>query len=185
MDLKKSAVVPVAIGLLVVAGIAAGVFAFGNTQSETKVMVDKDVMMQKEGMQDETAMMEKNDEVMMDKKEGETGMEKNDSVMMSKGSYQVYSANKLALAASEDVVLFFRATWCPTCRAVDADIRANISAIPAGLTILDVNYDSSSALKQKYGVTTQHTFVQVAADGTLIKKWTGSPTLAALALQVQ
>jgi thiol-disulfide isomerase/thioredoxin len=87
--------------------------------------------------------------------------------------------------ATHDVVLFFRAGWCPTCRAVDSDIKANLSKIPSSLAILDVNYDNSSALKQKYGVTYQHTFVQVDKDGNLIKKWSGSPTLAALVAEVK
>jgi len=105
--------------------------------------------------------------------------------MMKAGSYEVYAPEKLAKANLGNVVLFFRAVWCPTCKAVDEDIRAHLSAIPAGLTILDVDYDKSTALKQKYGVTYQHTFVQVKADGTLIKKWSGSPTLSALSAEVQ
>ena len=105
--------------------------------------------------------------------------------MMERGSYELYAPEKLVKADSGDVVLFFRASWCPTCKAVDADIRSNLPAIPGGLTILDVNYDNSSDLKKKYGVTYQHTFVQVKADGTLIKKWSGSPTLAALVAEVQ
>mgnify|MGYP001597709164 CR=1 FL=1 len=103
--------------------------------------------------------------------------------MMQKGSYEAYSAEKLALAAEGDVVLFFRASWCPTCRALDADIKANV--VPEGVTILDVNYDTEVALKQKYGVTMQHTLVQVDAEGNLIQKWTGSPSLASLVAKVQ
>lgn len=101
------------------------------------------------------------------------------------GSYEAYDASKLANANSGDVVLFFRAAWCPTCRALDADIRSKLGGIPADLTILDVDYDNSTELKQKYGVTYQHTFVQVDAQGNLIKKWTNSPTLAALVMEIQ
>jgi thiol-disulfide isomerase/thioredoxin len=102
------------------------------------------------------------------------------------GSYEAYAPEKVALASdSHQVVLFFRASWCPTCRAVDADIRSHLSQIPANLAILDVNYDNSTALKQKYGVTYQHTFVQVDKDGNLLKKWAGSPTLAALVAEVK
>lgn len=104
---------------------------------------------------------------------------------VQKGTYEPYAPEKLTKANSGDVVLFFRASWCPTCKVVDSDIRARLSAIPGTLTILDVDYDNSAALKQKYGVTYQHTFVQVKADGTLIKKWSGSPTLAALVAEVQ
>ena len=121
-------------------------------------------------------MMKKDETSMMDK--GDT--------MMKAGSYEAYEPEKVALAsATHDVVLFFRASWCPTCRAVDSDIKANLGKIPSSLTILDVNYDNSASLKQKYGVTYQHTFVQVDKDGNLIKKWSGSPTLSALVTEVK
>ena len=134
--------------------------------------------MQKDDTAIDDSMMKKDDAV-IDPSAGGAG------AMMEKGSYETYAPEKLAKANSGDVVLFFRASWCPTCKAVDADIRANLPAIPGGLTVLDVDYDNSSSLKQKYGVTYQHTFVQVRADGTLIKKWSGSPTLAALVAEVQ
>src|SRR3989344_328137 len=102
-----------------------------------------------------------------------------------RGTYEVYSPEKLVLAETGKVVLFFRAPWCPNCRALDADIRANLSDIPEGVTILDVDYDNSTALKQKYGVTYQHTLVQVDALGNQIAKWTSSPTLATLLTAVK
>jgi len=105
--------------------------------------------------------------------------------MIERGSYEAYSPEKVSLASSQDVVLFFRASWCPSCRSLDADIRANINNIPAGVVILDVNYDDSTALKQKYGVTYQHTFVQVDAQGNQIAKWTLSPTLASLITNIK
>lgn len=137
---------------------------------EDSIMGKDDAMMEKED-----AMMKKDDAMM-----------KGEGVMMEKkGTYEAYAANKLALADSGDLVLFFRASWCPTCKALDANIKANMSAIPEGITILDVDYDNSTALKQKYGVTYQHTLVQVRSDGSMIKKWSGSPTLAALVVEVQ
>ena len=113
-----------------------------------------------------------------------SAMEK-DTIMMKPGSYEVYAPEKIASAATlGHVVLFFRAVWCPTCRNLDNDIRAHLGEIPHDLTIFDVNYDNSSDMKKKYGVTYQHTFVEVDANGTLIKKWSGSPTLAALVAEV-
>lgn len=100
--------------------------------------------------------------------------------MAKPGAYEVYSADKLAKANDGTVVLFFRASWCPTCKAADADIRAHLGVIPANVTILDVDYDTHADLKKKYGVTYQHTFVQVDAQGNALKKWSGSPTLAAI-----
>jgi thiol-disulfide isomerase/thioredoxin len=138
--------------------------------------MENEAMMQEKGA-DESTMMKKDDAVMKDTMTEEKAMQE-------KGSYEPYTASTLAKASGGDVVLFFRATWCPTCRALDADIKANQQNIPAGLTILDVNYDTETALKQKYGVTVQHTLVQVSADGTLIKKWQGNPTLTALVAQV-
>jgi thiol-disulfide isomerase/thioredoxin len=100
--------------------------------------------------------------------------------------YVPYSSTAVSTyAAQGDVVLFFRAGWCPSCRALDADIVSNIKTAPAGLTILDVNYDTATELRQRYGVTTQHTLVQIAADGTLIKKWSGGSTLASVVAQVE
>lgn len=96
------------------------------------------------------------------------------------GSYEIYTPEKIARAETGQVVLFFRAPWCPTCRALDADIRAKQDLIPVGLTILDVDYDTATTLKQKYGVTYQHTLVQVDSAGMAIGKWTGSPTLITL-----
>lgn len=150
---------------------------------EEKMMMEKEAQMKKDdAMKDDESMMEKEDSVMMN----DDAMMKKEDVMVKAGSYEAYAPEKVALAsASHDVVLFFRASWCPSCRAIDADIKANIGDIPANLSILDVNYDDATALKQKYGVTYQHTFVQVDASGTLIKKWSGSPTLSALVKEVQ
>ncbi len=105
--------------------------------------------------------------------------------MHEPGSYQSYSPEKTALAATEKVVLFFHASWCPTCRALDADINAHLSDIPEHIVILDVDYDTAASLRQKYGVTIQHTLVQVDADGAMLQKWTGSPTLAELVSHIK
>lgn len=114
-------------------------------------------------------------------KEGlSTMMEKKSegAMMATAGSYDVYSPEKIAKAATGKVVLFFRAGWCPTCKALDTDIRSHLKDIPAEVTILDVDYDNSTTLKQKYGVTYQHTLVQVDASGNQITKWSGGLTLA-------
>ncbi len=178
MDDTKMSALPVAIGLVVLVGIGAAAYAYSNSQ-KNEAMMEKDAI-EKSGkaMKENGAMMEKD-------ATKEDGAMMQQDVMLEKGTYESYGAEKLARADKGDVVLFFRAGWCPTCRALDADIRANAGAIPAGLTILDVNYDSETALKKKYGVTYQHTFVQVAYDGSMIATWKGSPTLTALVAQVK
>lgn len=93
------------------------------------------------------------------------------------GSYEVYAPEKLAKASDGKVVLFFKASWCPTCKALDGNIKANLDKIPSDVTILEVDYDKYEDLKKKYNVTYQHTMVQVDSSGEMIKKWSGSPTL--------
>lgn len=65
-------------------------------------------------------------------------------------------------------VLFFHASWCPKCRALDADIEAN--PIPEGMTIFKVDFDTALDLRQTYGVTLQTTIVYVDDDGALLTK---------------
>ncbi len=101
------------------------------------------------------------------------------------GSYEAYSADKLSRAENGDVVLFFHASWCPSCRGLNKDIENNLASIPGGVTILKTDYDKETELKKKYGVTYQHTLVQVDKDGNLIKKWSGSPSLDRLLAQIQ
>ena len=101
------------------------------------------------------------------------------------GTYEAYSAEKIAFAANGDVVLFFHAPWCPTCKALDTSINTNLTGIPANTKILKVDYDSSTELKKKYGVTYQHTLVQVDAKGNMITKWSGGNTLASITAKIQ
>lgn len=189
---KNTGIIVGVVALLVIAG---GAYAFVNSNNgammakekmeqqamedkammEKKAMEEKEVMM-KDGATETDSMMKKDEAGTMDKSE----------TMMKAGSYEAYSPEKVMLAsATHDVVLFFRAGWCPSCRVVDADIKANLSKIPSSLAILDVNYDNSASLKQKYGVTYQHTFVQVDKNGNLIKKWSGSSTLSAIVAEVK
>jgi thiol-disulfide isomerase/thioredoxin len=106
-------------------------------------------------------------------------------VMVSHGSYETYSADTLARAENGKVVLFFRASWCPSCKALDTDLRLNRTSIPKDVTILDVDYDTETALKATYGVTYQHTLVQVDASGAQLAKWNGSRTLTGLVAQMK
>jgi thiol-disulfide isomerase/thioredoxin len=156
-----------------------------NNQSDT-------TMEQKDDSKKDETMMEKDtkkDEAMMnhdamDKDAMDNMMDKKD-MMVKAGIYEDYAPAKLALAKTGKVVLFFKAGWCSTCKQVDGDITTNLDKIPQNVTILKIDYDNSTDLKKKYGVTTQHTFVQVDENGKLIKKWLGSPTLSDLASKIQ
>lgn len=172
------------IGIIALVVIIGGVYVSMNSKDD--VMMVKDSMDQKvidDKMADEKTMMDKDETSMMKKDETST-MEKPET-MMKVGSYEAYSADKLARAETGDVVLFFHASWCPSCRGLNSSIESNLKSIPEGVTILKTDYDTETELKKKYGVTYQHTLVQVDKDGNMIKKWSGSPSLDKLLSQIQ
>ena len=168
------------LGVLMLSGNQKEAAMMEQKAMEEKMMMEEKAMMEKKAMEEKAAM----EGGAMMEKDGAM-MEKDGDAMMAKGSYELYDASKIAMAETGKVVLFFKASWCPTCRALDADIKANLSAIPGGVTILEVDYDKSGDLKQKYGVTMQHTLVQVDAKGNLIAKWSGGNTLAAVTEKIK
>ena len=99
-----------------------------------------------------------------------------DSAPVISGKYVDYSADKVS-SASGVKILFFHAPWCPQCRALENDIKAN--TIPEGVTIFKVDYDSNQSLRQKYGITIQTSLVTIDSKGTLVKKYVAynDPTL--------
>ena len=102
------------------------------------------------------------------------------------GSFEAYSAERVAAAAENGkVVLFFHAAWCHTCRGLESSINANIAALPSDVTILKVDYDSALELRQKYGITIQHTLVQVDGNGEQITKWTGGNSIESITSRLQ
>jgi len=104
------------------------------------------------------------------------------SLVAQTDRYIKYSKSALDGAASNRRVLFFYASWCPTCIAADADLRANISKIPTDVTVIQVNYNDPATdqeekdLAQKYSVTYQHTFVQIDEQGNQVAVWNGGNT---------
>lgn len=102
------------------------------------------------------------------------------------GSYITWDEYQKDKAKYENnnVVLFFNASWCPTCQATVESLDASKGNFPEGLTVVSVDYDSSSELKKQYGVTTQHTFVEIKPNGDQVQKWTGSMTTEAIQAKV-
>ncbi len=88
--------------------------------------------------------------------------------------YADYRSDPQAYAAG-DVVLFFNATWCPTCQEATGNLEG--AQFPDGLTVVSVDYDANLQLRKEYGVTTQHTFIQVGPDGQELAKFTGATTV--------
>ena len=96
------------------------------------------------------------------------------------GPYQDYSKEAFQNAADKKRVLFFHASWCPNCKNADTEITASLDAVPDDVVIFKTDYDSEDALKKKYGITSQHTFVYVDSEGNAIDKWSGGSTLQIL-----
>lgn len=94
-------------------------------------------------------------------------------------SVVAYGGESAAMMAAKagPTVYFFAASWCPTCQATYKDIVANFGMLPMKTQIVFVNYDTEKDLKSKYGVTYQHTFVQIDAMGKAVKTWSGTATV--------
>lgn len=88
--------------------------------------------------------------------------------------YKPYSSELAATASEEQkVVLFFHASWCPTCQVAERNFTQSHDQIPEDVLILKADYDSETELKKKYDVNYQHTFVQIDAEGNQITQWNG------------
>lgn len=98
---------------------------------------------------------------------------------MSGSRYVDYSKKALDNAVDKRRVLFFYANWCPTCRPTDINFKENISKIPEDVIVIRVNYNDTDTdqeekdLAQKYGITYQHSFVQIDSQGNRITAWNG------------
>lgn len=101
-------------------------------------------------------------------------------VKVQAGTYEAYSPEKIDLAKENNVVLFFHAAWCPTCRVLENNLNKTLDDIPSSLNILQVNYDNANDLRKKYSITYQHTLVQVDEKGNQITKWTGGSDLQSI-----
>lgn len=123
--------------------------------------------MEKPGMAESTSAMEKTPDAMPSDAMTEDAMGK-------AGSYVAladYQARMDSFAGTR-VVYFFHAGWCPDCKAADLALSASGAKLPAGVTIVKVDYDTETELKRTYGVTMQHTYVEVDAAGKAVNTWT-------------
>lgn len=158
--------------VILIAG--TGFLAF-NKSKDNKLAAEKSKMESEAMMHDDEASMSPEEDKIKDQKmmTDEDKMAENNSMMMKTGHYKDYSAEtvKSEQAAGNKVVLFFHATWCPYCRAADKAFLANPDSIPSGVTVLKTDYDSNTDLKKKYGVTYQHTFVQIDNNGDKVTSW--------------
>lgn len=93
------------------------------------------------------------------------------------GAYTAYYDG--VIGSGQESVLFFHATWCPACKANDANLTAWYAENAYARSVYKLDYDTNAELKQQFEVTSQDTFVLIDANGTLIEKVT-FPTEAKL-----
>jgi thiol-disulfide isomerase/thioredoxin len=171
MNKKVLLIISIIVGVIVI----GGVFAYVSSQNDKK---EQDKMAMEKKAEDD-AMMKKEESASMEK----DAMEKEGDAMSSHGSYVTlaeFTADPSKYADTTNVY-FFHASWCPICQGIDKEITAVTSAIPAGVTLIKTDFDSSTSLRQKYGVTTQYTFVQVDTNGNETAQWSATSLEDALA----
>ena len=102
-----------------------------------------------------------------------------DAPHADRGAYLDY-ADDVISATPGAKALFFHASWCPNCRALDEQLRTE--GAPDGLTVFKVDYDERSDLRQRYGVTLQTTIVFVDDAGEPVSSVVlyDDPSIAAL-----
>lgn len=158
----------------VVAFLGLGTYLFFQIFFQSGFMAKRDVVVtpkEEMSLKSSNTMMKKNDSPVDDKKM--TGDK------MAGSRYVEYSRLRLDSSSGNRRVLFFYASWCPTCKPADANFRKNISKIPEDVALIRVNYNDSETdqeekdLAKKYGITYQHTFVQIDATGKEVTKWNG------------
>ena len=171
MNKKTSVIVASIVGVLLVGG---GVMAYNNNRNDKK----EQEKMAMEKKTEEEAMMKKDEAAAMekDKMASEDDTMAEADAMSKHGSYVTladYNKDPSKYADSKKVY-FFHASWCPICQGIDKEINADTTKIPAGVTLIKTDFDSSTDLRQKYGVTTQYTFVQVDSSGNETAQWSAT-----------
>ncbi|MFK7779583.1 MAG: DUF3179 domain-containing (seleno)protein [Candidatus Gracilibacteria bacterium] len=84
------------------------------------------------------------------------------------------------LLKQKNVLLFFTASWCPTCKALKNDITKNIDLLPDDLYIVYIDYDTEIEMKKEYGIKVQHTLVFIDNNKNEILKKIGITRIQSL-----
>jgi thioredoxin 1 len=159
----------------VIPGVVAVVALVGISAYAVNARSANDEMMKKEVAASATASTSAADsEAMMMKHKAEQ-----ETMSMTKDAGAAYigytteaDAQKLVSDHGKDVVYFFSATWCPDCQALEKNLTSatDLAKLGKNTVIVKVDYDSQSALKQKYAITHQTAFVRIDAQGNALKK---------------
>lgn len=158
--MKKSLLMSV-ITILLIGGIYGYVF-FQKSQNSAAMKQDEATMMKQETEKENTLIQDKTE-----------------NMIKETTRYTEYSKEAMSKTSNNKRVLFFYANWCPTCIPADINFKENSTKIPSDVTVIRVNYNDpetdadEKALAKQYGITYQHTFVQIDDMGQEVAKWNG------------
>lgn len=93
------------------------------------------------------------------------------------GKTGFFDYSESLIGENDTTVLFFHASWCPTCRSAEANLKASGTD---DLLVLKVDFDNSKELRSQYRVSDKHTFVQIDKDGLFVKRWSGSSNIESI-----
>lgn len=160
--MKKIALATPALAALLLAGC-------GSTSEESATPTASETV-----AESPAEVMEDSPAEVMEESPSAEAMEESPEVMAAGGQYVTETQYREDPAAFQEgnTVLFFYAPWCPDCQETDKSIQQ--TGVPDDINIVKIDFDNANDLRKEYGVTQQHTFVLIGADGEEIKKWTGT-----------
>lgn len=86
-----------------------------------------------------------------------------------RAQYEIYSAKKYSeYIGSKPFVLFFHSNWCPICKRMEEEIKADLKNYPDGTLILKTDFDTETDLRLLYNVNNQSTVLVFNDKGAKI-----------------
>ena len=136
-----------------------------------------DAMMEDAPKEDST--MKQEDKMMQNE---EDSMMK-DSEQSSAVPYYIAFSNgefNRAASARKATLMYFYAPWCPICQAEEPKVKSWVEGSGLNVAGFRVDYDHETQLKQKLGVTSQHTTIIFDTQGKESARYVGPVDQATL-----
>jgi len=182
--MNKKSIIAVVLAVIVLLGAGTGLLlkkqSDDSKNAESSAMLKKDEETKAMKAKEEALMATPKDDTAMSKETSNDVMKKEDTADMTKmqngtGYITLADYQKDTTKYSESKkVYFFHASWCSICQSIDKSITSDLSKIPANTVIIKTDFDTSTELRQKYGVTVQYTFVQFDNSGNRQAKWSAT-----------